>query len=188
MLRAQSSQDWLNAVLDDFDAFLIDHAANERKASANALSLVVHYPDPAVLVDTLLDIAREELDHFQQVYQWMKKRGLILGKDEKDPYVNKLLKATRNDREGRLIDRLVLGAVIEARGCERFGLVAKSLEDPDLAKFYHDLAKSEAQHREDFLKVARAILDPVKVDEALDRWLDKEAEVVGSIPIRARLH
>lgn len=188
MLRAQSSPQWLEAVTNDFDSFLIDHAANERKASANALSLVVHYPDQGLLVDTLIEIAREELDHFQQVYQWMKRRNLTLGRDEKDPYVNQLLKATRNDREGRLTDRLVLGSVIEARGCERFGLIAKTIEDEDLSKFYHDLAKSEAQHREDFLKVARAVIDPVKVDEALDRWLDKEAEVLNRIPIRARLH
>jgi tRNA 2-(methylsulfanyl)-N6-isopentenyladenosine37 hydroxylase len=188
MLRATSSKEWLSAVLNDFDAFLIDHAANERKASANALSFVVHYSDRPVLVDIMLDIAREELEHFHQVYQLMKDRGLQLGRDEKDVYVNKLLKMTRNDREGRMIDRLVLGSVIEARGCERFGLIASALKDNEIGAFYHELAKSEATHREDFLKVARTVTDSEKVDAALDLWLDREAKVLEELPIASRLH
>jgi tRNA-(ms[2]io[6]A)-hydroxylase len=183
-----SSQQWLSAVLADFDAFLGDHAANERKASASAMSLVVHYPDRGLLVDRMIEIAREELDHFQQVYRWMKKRGLRLGPDVKDPYVNKLLKRARTDSEGRMIDRLVLGAVIEARGCERFALIAKGLEDIELGAFYHELVKSEANHRDQFLEVARAVADSRKVDEALDIWLDREAKVVEGLAIQARLH
>ena len=98
-LRAQTSPLWLKIVLEDFDTFLRDHAAAERKASAVALSLISHYPDRQRLVAAMMDLAREELEHFYQVYRRLEARGLTLAKDTKDDYVQKLRQQIRSGRE-----------------------------------------------------------------------------------------
>lgn len=188
MLRTLSRPEWVEAVLADFEGFLADHAANERKASANAMSMVVHYPDKIVLVDTMVEIALEEMQHFRDVYQLMRSRGLSLQADVKDLYVNRLLKKARHDRQGRLLDRLVLGCVIEARGCERFGLISKAHAEADMQAFYKDLARSESRHREQFLEVAKSLFPADEVEACLDQWLDLEAKVLEDLPVRALLH
>ena len=118
----------------------------------------------------------------------MRRRGVALAPDVKDPYVNALIKQARNDRGGRMIDRLVLGAVIEARGCERFEMIAEGLGEGELAGFYRHLAVSEAQHQEQFLAVAESVSEPARVAAALDRWLDLEAQVLEALEPRPRLH
>ena len=124
-LRCPSPPEWMHTVMANFDAFLIDHAACERKASATALSFVVRYPDRPKLVEAMIDLAKEELNHFEQVTQLIHQRGLLLGSDVKDPYVNALLRQTRGASEDRLMDRLLIFGIIEGRGCERFQLVAR---------------------------------------------------------------
>src|SRR5215467_7983753 len=90
LLKLATSEKWLHRVLNDFEAFLVDHAACERKASATALTFVSHYPDRPELVSAMIQLAREELDHFQRVYQQLAARGLLLGADAKDIYVLKM--------------------------------------------------------------------------------------------------
>ena len=131
-LQATSSPAWLSAVLADFDAFLLDHAAAERKASAVALSLITHYPDRRELVAAMMDLAREELEHFYQVYRRVEERGLILGPDGKDPYVGAMRAEIRGGRDEYFLDRLLVSGIVEARGCERFGMIAQALTDPSL--------------------------------------------------------
>ena len=130
-LRVATADPWVTVVLDHFDDFLLDHAACERKASANAISLVTHYPDRRELVRQMIELAREELLHFQQVHRLLDERGLLLTRDRKDPYLNALLKQIRRGREEYFLDRLLVGGVVEARGCERFGLIATALEECD---------------------------------------------------------
>src|SRR6266496_1418794 len=120
-LRAPTSPAWIEAVLMDFDSFLRDHANCERKASGSAMNMVSHYPDRAELVAAMIDLAREELMHFSQVYGHMSSRGLTLGADRKDPYMRRLSEQYRKGSGEYFLDRLLVAGILEARGCERFG-------------------------------------------------------------------
>ncbi len=104
-LRSKTSPLWLSTVLNDFDRFLVDHALCERKASALAMSLVAHYPDKPELVSAMIELAIEELQHFQQVWGLLVERGLSLGADEKDDYVNQLRQLIRKAPEEYFLDR-----------------------------------------------------------------------------------
>jgi tRNA-(ms[2]io[6]A)-hydroxylase len=187
-LQAASSPAWLSAVLADFDAFLLDHAAAERKASAVALSLISHYPDRRELVAAMMDLAREELEHFYQVYLRVEERGLILGPDGKDPYVRAMRAEIRGGRDDYFLDRLLVSGIVEARGCERFGLIAEALADPSLRSFYREIAASEARHDALFVELARAYFSPVSVDARLDALANAEAKIIEGLVIRPALH
>lgn len=173
--------------MDNFDEFLADHANCERKASALAMSLVVKYPDRQAIIPTLIELAREELLHFQQVYDLMSRRGLTLVSDEPDPYVGKLQKLMRHGREERFIDRLLISSVIECRGAERFGLIAKALKDPELKTFYHDLWAAETKHGHQFADMARKLFGD-SVYPRLEALMTAEAEIIVELPWRASLH
>ncbi len=187
-LRLKTPPAWLDAVLDDFDAFLVDHAACERKAAATGMSFVVRYPDRTALLEPMIAFAREELEHFHRVYRFIEARGLRLGPDERDPYVNGLQAHLRPKGDARLLDRLVLGAIVEARGCERFGLVAQGLPDGELKDFYVEITRSEARHQGLFLRLARPYFDESEIRDRLDALLDAEADVVQRLPLRPALH
>ena len=191
-LRIATADPWVTVVLDHFDDFLLDHAACERKASANAISLVTHYPDRRELVRRMIELAREELLHFQQVHRLVDERGLLLARDRKDPYLNVLLKKIRRGREDYFLDRLLVGGVVEARGCERFALIASALEkrgtDAELAAFYANLAESEARHCDLFVDLAERYFDTDTVGRRLSEWLDDEAHIVSELPFTAALH
>jgi len=191
-LRVATADPWVTVVLDGFDDFLLDHAACERKASANAISLVTHYPDRRELVRLMIELAREELHHFQQVHRIVEERGLLLTRDRKDLYVNALLKRIRRGREDYFLDRLLVAGVVEARGCERFGLIATALEksgtNREMAAFYANLGESEARHRDLFVDLAELYFDKDTVGSRLSEWLDDEARIVSELPITAALH
>ena len=187
-LRAASARQWLEAVLGDFDAFLVDHAACERKASATGMSFVVRYPDRRCLIEPMIELAREELEHFHDVMRLILSRGIRITGDRKDPYINRLDEIVRHGRDERLLDRLILGGIVEARGSERFGLIARELDPGELQEFYMRLATSEARHYRLFLDLAREIFDPAVVDARVDEFLDREAEIVGTLEIRSALH
>jgi len=189
-LRANTPAAWAVHVADHLDDFLVDHAACERKASANAMHFVVRYPDRTELVAKMIAVAREELEHFERVFEIMCERGVALAADERDPYVNELLAQVRTGRETRLLDRLLVGSIIEYRGCERFAMLARELgarEEP-LSEFYREIAASEARHRGDFHDVARLYFAASDVDDRLSELLDAEASIVERLPIRAALH
>ena len=188
MLRIPTRPEWLLAVTSDFDAFLVDHAACERKASATALAFVSHYPDRAELVSAMIQLAREELDHFQQVHREIARRGLILGPDTKDDYVLKLRERIRRGPAFYLMDRLLVAGVVEARGCERFGMIGDALPAGRLKDFYRVLAHSEAHHHQLFLGLAQRHFQSTEVAERLDSLLDAEAEIVSQLPLRPALH
>jgi tRNA-(ms[2]io[6]A)-hydroxylase len=187
-LRAASAPAWLSSVLRDFDAFLLDHAAAERKASAVALSLITHYPDRRELVATMMDLAREELEHFYQVYLRIEERGLTLGPDGKDPYVGAMRAEIRSGRDAYFLDRLLVSGIVEARGCERFGMVAEALADPALQGFYREIAASEARHDALFLDLASVYFPQPSIDSRLDALLDAEAKILQGLAIRPALH
>jgi tRNA-(ms[2]io[6]A)-hydroxylase len=187
-LRYNTTEAWLSAVLGGFDSFLLDHAANERKASAMAMTFVVRYPDKDAIHDPMIHLAREELTHFHRVFRLCRDRGLRFSGDQKDPYVNGMIKRIRRGQGHEFLDRLVMAGVVEARGCERFGLLADALEEPELKAFYTELAGSEARHAEIFVELAQIYFSPEEVQARLSFFLDVDAALVDALPPRAALH
>lgn len=187
-LATASADAWLQTVLDGFDGFLLDHAACERKASGSALSLVAHYPDRLELVSEMIRLAREELDHFAQVYELIAARGLQLGPDRKDAYLRELHRLVRNGREHYFLDRLLISGIAEARGCERFDRIAGALADANLARFYSNLSQSESRHADLFVRLANCYFEPEAVSQRLESLLIDEAQIVAELPLIAALH
>ena len=188
-LACTSSPQWVSTVMNDFDAFLQDHANCERKASAMAMSFVAKFPDRTEIIPELIETAIEELEHFQAVYKIMESRGVPLpaqmGKDE---YVQQLVEQCRSGREERFLDRLLLASIVECRGAERFRLVYENLQDPQLKKFYHQLWASEAKHGNIFVKMALNYFDENIVYKRLDKLNAAEAQVLRSLPLKPALH
>jgi tRNA-(ms[2]io[6]A)-hydroxylase len=179
---------WVKTVLADFDAFLLDHAACERKASAMAMTFVVRYPDRDAILDPMIRLAKEELSHFHQVFGICQERGLRFHRDSKDPYVNALLREVRQGRDIEFLDRLVMAGVVEARGHERFGLLAEALPPGDMKDFYTAITLSEARHCDLFVDLARVYFSAETVEDRLAFFLAKEAEIIAQIPFRPALH
>ena len=140
------------------------------------------------MLDELIAFAREELEHFHQVYRLIEKRGLQLAPDEKDPYVGALLRHVRKSSDPRLLDRLVMASVVEARGCERFAMVGDALEPGELKDFYRDIAASEARHHGLFLRLARHYFPQDEIAQREQEFLELEAEIIAQLPPRAALH
>ena len=187
-LRYNTPAAWTEAVLSDFDSFLLDHATAEKKASGMAISMLSHYPDRTTLVTAMADLAIEELTHYREVLKWIHQRGMVTGPDQKDPYVVAFRKSIRQGREVYLMDRLLTASIIEARGAERFALVATALDDGPLKKFYQSIARSEERHFELFLQLAEHYLDSGAIERRWDELLDIEAGLAARLPIRAALH
>ena len=152
------------------------------------MGLIVKYPDRPSLTDTLIGIAREELEHFHQVYQLMSARGLTIGPDQPDPYVAALNGLARHGRDDRLMDRLLLAGIIEARGAERFALVAQALGDASLQQFYHLLANSEKKHSQQFILMLRPLFAESTLAGRLEELVAAEGAIAASLPWRAALH
>ena len=153
-----------------------------------AMAMLSHYPDRLSLVNAMLDLSIEELNHFREVVKLMTARGLQLAPDEKDTYVNDFRKTFRKGSDVYMLDRLLVGGVIEARGCERFGLVGEALEAGPLKEFYQAIAASEAKHKDLFVVLAHEYFDAPVVEARLDELLDFEAGIVERLPLRAALH
>lgn len=187
-LKFSTPDAWAECVVAALDVFLPDHAAAEKKASSMAMTMVSHYPDRQALVIAMVDLALEELAHFRSVVRIMNERGLTLQPDEKDPYVNALRRYCRQDSEDYLLDRLLVAAIVEARGAERFGMLAEALPDGELKPFYAAITRSETGHEHLFVQLAERYFDAARVQWRLDELLDAEAAIVRDLPIRPALH
>lgn len=187
-LRFATPAAWTETVLADFDSFLVDHAAAEKKASGMAMSMLSHYPDKTEIVNAMVALAVEELTHFREVIKLMHQRGLVLGADSKDPYVNALRKCMRKGTDVYLLDRLLIASIVEARGCERFGLVADALPEGELKRFYRAITESEARHEDLFVRLASHYFDHQTIDHRMNDLLSIEAAIVADLPIIAALH
>ena len=185
-LRAATSPEWLPAALRDFDQVLIDHAHCEKKAAAHALSLINLYAHVPGVARAMARLAAEESEHLAQVVALVEKRGLTMGRDTGDPYARALQAQVRTGEPARLVDQLLVSALIEARSRERLDLLAGGLEDPELRAFYARLALAEAGHGALFLRMARRLAP--EAPARLEVWLDREAELVRTLPIRAAIH
>ena len=142
-LHRATPPEWLDRVLASFDEFLKDHASCEKKASGMALSIASHYPDRPALLNAMADLAVEELSHYREVVRLLTRRGLQPGPDRKDDYVNGLNRLIRKE-PFYLLDRLLIAAVIECRGHERFGMIASGLDPGSEQRFYASITISES--------------------------------------------
>ncbi|HET8706283.1 MAG TPA: tRNA isopentenyl-2-thiomethyl-A-37 hydroxylase MiaE, partial [Pseudomonadales bacterium] len=152
------------------------------------VSMISHYPDKPELVSAMSELAVEEMSHFREVIKWIHSRGRQLGNDEKDPYVVQFRKAIRRGTDLYLLDQLLIGGIIEARGHERFGLVAEALPAGGLKNFYRAITQSESRHYDVFVNLAYRYLPEEMVTARLDELLNIEAAIVAALPIRAALH
>ena len=180
---------WIEAVMNDFDTFLQDHADCERKASGFAMSMVAKYPDRTEIIPELIETALEEMEHFQQVYQVMAARGVQLAHSiPKAHYMINLINLRRSGRMEHFLDRLCIGSVVEMRGAERFRLVEEALTDPDLKKFYKMLWTSEAKHGNVYAEMALHYFPENEVYDRLAWFTEQEGKIVEQLEIRAALH
>ncbi len=190
-LKLKTDPRWVtNAVEQNIEEILTDHAYCEQKAASHAISLIVQFPEYPELVDTMTDLAREEMAHFKMVHKLIQERGFALGRERKDSYVGELMKFVQKgpDRKTRLLDKLLFAAMIEARSCERFKVLSEHIEDQELAKFYYDLMASEARHYTTFLRLAKEYLDPERVEARWQEWLVYEAEVISKYGKKETIH
>ncbi len=188
ILQYPSPAGWLEAVLDDFDSFLQDHASAEKKASGMAINMISHYPDRIRLVEVMADLAIEELNHYREVLRLLHQRGLHPAADGKDPYVAQFRKTLRKGSDAYFLDQLLIAGIIEARGAERFGLVAEALPVGKLKTFYRAITRSEYRHYETFFELARVYFPEHAVDQRIACLLDTEAEICAGLPHRPALH
>ena len=187
-LKFKTATAWADDIVNAMDVFLPDHAAAEKKASSMALGMVAHYPDKTELVTAMIELALEELNHFRAVVKLMHERGLNLLPDEKDQYVNALRRTIRHGKSHYFLDRMLVAGIVEARGAERFGLIAEALPEGKMKRFYNSITKSELEHQDLFLQLAEQYFDPEEVRPRLDQLLQEEAAIVSNLPFRLALH
>ena len=178
----------MDAVLGDFDMFLSDHASAEKKASGMAMNVAAHYPDKPRLLAAMADLAVEELSHYREVVRLMLDRGVQPLADTKDPYIHALNDLVRKAPTHFLLDRLLMGAVVERRGAERFALIADALTDPALSRFYQAIAASEERHWLLFIDLALAHCATTDVWPRFNELAAQETAVMLAQPPRAALH
>ncbi len=177
---------WIQRALADLDAVLLDHAHAEKKAASAALTLIFRYPERSELLRPLSELAREELEHFEAALGHLERRGVGFTRQKPSPYAGRLQEAVRTAEPGRLVDTLLCCALIEARSCERFQILADRVEDPELAAFYRELLASEARHHGVYADLARKV-DP-DAPARLRELARHEADVLAQAPGWARLH
>ena len=187
-LKYDTPKEWVEVVLKDLDTFLLDHAACERKASANAVSFMVRYPDRTILVETMANIALEEMEHFVLLTKVVYDRGLQFERDLKDPYINALIKLARSTVEERLIDRLLIFSIVEGRGCERFFLLSQALPESSLKDLYIELVRSESRHHTVGVRLVKELFPDSNWETRYNELLEEEAKIVARLPFRAALH
>ena len=190
-LQLPTDPRWVDLAEKSLEDILTDHAYCEQKAATSCISLIQRYSDKEKLVDELSPIVTEEWGHFRLVLAELQKRDLKLGRQRKDEYVNELLKfETKGGREeDRLLDKLLVCALIEARSCERFKRLSEGLNDEYLRDFYRRFMESEAGHYTLFIELAETYVDQEKVRRRWKQWLQYEAEIMRNLAIRGdRMH
>ncbi len=186
-LPCRTPDGWVRAAIADQRTMLIDHANCEKKAAATALSLMHRYTDNFILLNKMSRLAREELRHFEQVLKIMAQRGVVYEPISASRYAAGLRDEVRRKEPGKLMDTLLVGALIEARSCERFAALIPHLDDV-LADFYTSLLKSEARHFHDYLKLAEQTGSSEEVAERLSSLKAREKELVESTDGEFRFH
>ncbi|HAU1151628.1 TPA: tRNA-(ms[2]io[6]A)-hydroxylase [Legionella pneumophila] len=186
-LKVKTPETWLHYAAANIPLLLLDHAHCERKAAGTAINFISKYPEKAELIAIMAPLAREELLHFEKVIDIMKQKGILYAPLQPSDYASNLHKhVTNKDGIERLCDQLIIGAIIEARSCERFNSIIPYIEDQDLAKFYKTLVKSECRHFEEYLHLAK--LYGGAIDDRISEFLTIENAFILSDDIVFRFH
>ena len=191
-LQLPTDPRWVNIVEKNIEEILSDHAWCEQKAATNAITIITinsEYPD---LVTDMLEVAKEEMEHFQMVHDIIKKRGLKLARERKDEYVGELAqymkKSNTGSRVSGFVERMLFSAMIEARSCERFKVLSQNIQDEELSKFYRELMESEAAHYTTFIGYARKYGEGIDVEKRWREWLEFEASVIVKYGKKQTVH
>jgi tRNA-(ms[2]io[6]A)-hydroxylase len=190
-LQLPTDPRWINLAKKSLADILTDHAYCEQKAATTCISLIQRYNEKEKLVHELSPIVTEEWGHFRLVLAELKRRGLKLGRQRKDEYVNALNEFCQKGgaEEGRLLDQLLMMAMIEARSCERFKRLSEGLNDEYLKKFYRRFMESEAGHYTLFIDLAETYIDKEKVRKRWKEWFGHEMQIMKSLELRGdRIH
>ncbi|MBQ27677.1 MAG: tRNA 2-methylthio-N6-isopentenyl adenosine(37) hydroxylase MiaE [Nitrospiraceae bacterium] len=190
-LKLATDPSWVNIAEMSIEDILVDHAYCEQKATSSTISLIVKFPEKEELVEQLTPIVAEEWHHFKLVMDELRKRGLRLGMRRADRYVKALqsIVKTGGTRDDQLLEKLLVGALIEARSCERFRLLWKYLDDQVLRDFYHEMMVAEAGHYKLYLRLANLYLPAEMVEYRWRELLAQEADIMNVLPPRHdRLH
>ncbi|WP_448598632.1 tRNA isopentenyl-2-thiomethyl-A-37 hydroxylase MiaE [Thermoleptolyngbya sp.] len=187
-LKEPTSAAWVEQAIAHLDTILLDHSHCERKAAGVALNLMFRYPSSAKLVRSLTAIAQEELEHFERVNQWLDRRGVALAPLTAPPYGAGLSSQIRRQEPHRMLDSLLVSALIEARSHERLGLLAQHCPDAELAQFYRGLMVSEARHYGAYWTLAATYFDPDTVNQRLAELAAVESELLATLHPEPRIH
>lgn len=192
-LKLPTDPRWVNIVEKNIEEILTDHAYCEQKAASNAISVIVKFAQFPDLVQAMTEIAREEMEHFGMVHSKMLERGLKLGFERKDPYVNDLAAYLKKRNSGgsfenQFVNRMMFAAMIEARSCERFRILSEEINDADLREFYRSLMESEARHYTTFLNFARKYGKGIDVDSRWNEFLEFEATLMKKYGTSETMH
>lgn len=190
-LQLPTDPRWVDLASISIEAILTDHAYCEQKAAMTCISLIQRYSEKEKVVIELAPIVTEEWGHFRLVLHELHKRGLQLGIQRKDEYVNKLLLFQKKGghRDDRFLDQMLTMALIEARSCERFKRLSEGLKDAYLQKFYRRFMESEAGHYTLFIELAETYIDTKKVKHRWQEWLNYEKEIMKELEVRGdRIH
>lgn len=186
-LLCETPDSWIEQALKEPELLLIDHANCEKKAAGTALNLMYRYVDDFDFLHKMSRLAREELRHFEQVISIMQSRGMEYPQITPSRYAGQLRKPVRTFEPARLIDTMIVGAIIEARSCERFYKLAPHLDD-ELNKFYVSLLKSESRHFRDYLELAQRAAGDESIEDRVQLFLEREKDLVESGDEEFRFH
>ena len=190
-LKLKTDKRWASLAQTSLEDLLTDHAYCEMKAASQCISIIQSYPEKKELVEKLMPIVTEEWGHFRMVLNELYKRGMELGRQRKDDYVNLLLKNKKKggDRNAQLLEQLMICALIEARSCERFRILSETLEDKAMASFYRNFMISEAGHYRLFMDLAKLYFDEDLVKNRWEEYLVIESNVIDQLSLRGdRVH
>jgi tRNA-(ms[2]io[6]A)-hydroxylase len=188
ILKQPTHWTWVEQAIAHLDVILLDHSHCERKAAGVALNLMFRYPSYHRLVRQLTAIAQEELEHFEQVNQWLERRGIALAPLNSPPYGALLKVQIRRQEPERLLDSLLVSALIEARSHERLGLLGIHCPEPELGKFYRSLMASEARHYGIYWTLADTYFEREKVQQRLEELAIVESEILSTLHPEPRIH
>jgi tRNA-(ms[2]io[6]A)-hydroxylase len=188
ILKRPTSFAWIEQAIANLDTILLDHSHCERKAAGVAINLMFRYPSYSKLIYQLTAIAKEELEHFEQVNRWLEKRGIALAPLNSPPYGATLKRQIGHQEPDRLLDSLLVSALIEARSHERLGLLGEYCPDPELAKFYRSLMASEARHYGIYWMLANNYCERKVVDKRLEELAAIESEILSTLHPEPRIH
>ncbi|RFC54887.1 tRNA-(ms[2]io[6]A)-hydroxylase [Brumimicrobium aurantiacum] len=189
-LKLPTDPRWVNIVEKNIEEILTDHAYCEQKAATNAITVIVKFPMYPDVVEAMGELVKEEMEHFQMVHRELLKRGFKLGYERKDEYIHDLLAFQKKggSKEQQFVEKMLFGAMIEARSCERFRLLSEHINDADLRVFYRELMESEARHYTMFLNFAKKHATTIDVDQRWKEFLEYEGKLMLKYGKKETIH